>query len=82
MRPRRGKNYQTVPLYEECALWESLLNVPFLCKLSSEFSLQRQGARFNKLLTPARFQNLRPHLYAGVGGGCWGTAGDGGFSGV
>lgn len=32
MRPRRRKNNQTVPLYEECALWDSLLNAPFFAQ--------------------------------------------------
>lgn len=54
MRPRRGKNNQTVPLYEECALWDSLLNAPFLWRISWESSLHRQGAQFYRLLTPAQ----------------------------
>lgn len=77
MRPRRGKNNQTVPLYEECALWDSLLNAPFLWRISWESSAHRQGAQFYRLSTPAQIydpacmQEWWVQYAGGVGGNEW-----------
>lgn len=68
MRPRRGKNNQTVPLYEECALWDSLLNAPFLRRISWESSPQRQGAVVLQAFNTSTF----PEFTAGLVCRSWG----------
>lgn len=71
MRPRRGENNQTVPLYEECALLDFLLNAPLLEVLSAETGCSVLQA-FNTSTFPEFMAQLVCRSLRGWGGRCGG----------